>query len=152
MRRLSINKSTLKTISEVSGDSRSVENTRDPTEKVPQSIIDITPNIDPILNNHDLLKNELQNAISSSSDVNLVESHGDNPQIDSNREKEQESDDVEMSNQSSDIIFDDGVSKSSSNNNNSIKEETVENTSITDKIPIETLDVREEDTAESLYS
>lgn len=146
MRRLSLNKTNLKTIPEISGDSR------DPVERVPQSIIDSTPNVDPIVDNHDLLKNELQNTNSPSSDVRLVESHGDNSLVYTSREKEQDSDNVQMSDQSSDIMFEDGASKSSSNNNHSVKEEIVESNSVTDEIPVETPDIKEEDTAESIYS
>lgn len=80
------------------------------------------------------------------SEVKIVVSHGDNPQVD--QSNEQDSDDVEISNQSSDILFDDSGSKSSSTNNNNIKVEHVENAPKIVKTP----DSTEEDIADSLYS
>lgn len=143
-RRLPLNDEGLKPIPEA--DPRSGDNTKEPIERLPQSIVDTTPNVDPILNNHDLLKSEFQSSNTQSNEVKLIVSHGDSSVADKNQE--QESDVVEISNQSSEILYEDGASKSSSTFNNSIKEENNELAEQINKVP----DVREEDITDSLYS
>lgn len=133
-------------IPEVSSDPRSGDNVTEPTERVPQSIIEPTQRVDPILNNHDLLKSDLQNSSSPPHEIQTIVSHGDSPQIDQTRE--QDMDDIAISNQSSDFLSEDGVSKSSSSNVNSVKE----NTDSVEQFEKKSADVIDEDLAESLYS
>lgn len=146
-RRLKMDESNSILIPEPSADPRSGDNTKEPAERLPQSIIDTITKIDPILNNHDLLKSDLQNVNSTPTEIKPIVSHGDSPHVDQNR-VEQDSDDVEISNQSSEILSEDCASKSSSFNNNSIKEDNVKIAETINQIP----DVRDEDLADSLYS
>lgn len=128
-------------------DPRSGDNEKEgSSERVPQSIITATPNIDPILNNHDLLKSDLQGKNFSSVEVKPIVSHGDSPVVHQNKEKD--NDDVEISNESSETLSEDCISKSSSVNNNSLKES---NADIAEKVE-KVADVLEQDVADSLYS
>lgn len=133
-------------IPEAPVDPRSGDNIKEVTERVPQSIVDATPRVDPILNNHDLLKSDLQSRSSPSNEIKPIVSHGDSPKV--HQVRGEESVDVVVSNQSSEILSDDGASKTSSTNNNSIKDENVDSV---EKIA-EKPEVRDEDLLESLYS